>query len=236
MTHTRETRGRASEIKFIVDAAVGERVRRWAREHLDADPFGGGPLGDEYRTSSLYLDTAEQAVFHRRGSFGRAKYRIRRYDSSDTVFLERKLRQPRLLIKRRTEVPITDLSLLEVPDAADWAGRWFAQRLRVRGLQAACHLSYHRVARGLATADGPLRLTVDDRLQAAPALGLRPGEDAGVPPLAILPGRMIVEMKFRDQAPMLFKRLVEEFRLTPMRTSKYRLGIEAMQGQVAAVS
>jgi hypothetical protein len=235
MTHTRETRGRASEIKFIVDAAVGERVKQWAREHLEADPHGGGPFGDEYLTASLYFDTAEQAVFHRRGSFGRAKYRIRRYDSNATVFLERKLRQPRLLIKRRTEMPLSDLAFLEAADAADWAGRWFAQRLRVRGLQPACHLSYYRVARGLATPAGSWRLTVDDRLQAAPPLGLCPGEAADVTPLAILPGRMIVEMKFRDQAPMLFKRLVEEFRLTPARTSKYRLGIEAMQAQAIAV-
>ena len=232
MTHTRETRGRASEIKFIVDAAVGERIRTWARDHLAADPFGGGPFGDGYQISSLYFDTVEQAVFHRRGSFGRAKYRVRRYDSSDTVFLERKLRKPRVLIKRRTEVPLADLRHLEAPASADWAGCWFERRLRVRGLQVACHLSYHRVARELTTPEGPLRLTVDDLLHAAPAQGLRLGV-SGVP---ILPGRMIVELKFRDQAPMLFKRLVEEFRLTPARTSKYRLGVEAMQGQPLAAS
>ncbi len=235
MTHTRETRGRASEIKFIVDRLTGERIRTWAREHLEADPFGGGPFGDEYQTSSLYFDTAEQAVFHRRGSFGRAKYRIRRYDSSATVFLERKLRKPRVLIKRRTEVVADDLAYLESPAPSDWAGRWFEQRVRVRGLHVACQLSYHRVARGLMTPGGPVRLTVDDALRAVPAEGLRLGGDraGGVP---ILGDRMIVEMKFRDQPPLIFKRLVEEFRLTPAKTSKYRLGIEAMQGPAIAVS
>ena len=106
MTHTQEVRWRASEIKFVVDADTGERIRSWARSFLEPDPHGAGAFGDEYRTSTLYFDTAEGDVFHQRGSFGRAKYRIRRYGRSDVIFLERKLRQPGLLVKRRTEAPL----------------------------------------------------------------------------------------------------------------------------------
>ncbi len=65
-----------------------------------------GPFGDEYRTTSVYYDTPAYDVFHRRGSFGRSKYRIRRYGDEQTVFLERKLRQPAVLAKRRTSLSL----------------------------------------------------------------------------------------------------------------------------------
>ena len=87
--HTRETRGLASEIKFLVDPGTGSRIRDWARARLQPDPYGEGPFGDEYRTTSLYFDTPEFDVFRRRGSYGRSKYRIRRYDGEAGAFLER---------------------------------------------------------------------------------------------------------------------------------------------------
>ena len=102
MVNTRETRTAACEIKFLIEPVVAWRLREWARAHLVADPYGRGPYGDEYKISSLYFDTERLDVFHRRRSHGRAKYRIRRYGDSNVVFLERKLRKPRILIKRRT--------------------------------------------------------------------------------------------------------------------------------------
>src|SRR6187549_2491358 len=89
---TREIRDSASEIKFTVDAATGARIRDRARHLLAPDPWASGPAADEYTTSTLYFDTADFAVYGRRGSYRRAKYRIRRYGESDMVFLERKLR------------------------------------------------------------------------------------------------------------------------------------------------
>ncbi len=91
-----------SEIKFLVTPAVAPRIREWARTYFEADPHGGGRYADEYDISTLYFDTQHLDVFHQRGSYGRAKYRVRRYGNADVVFLERKLRQPGILIKRRT--------------------------------------------------------------------------------------------------------------------------------------
>ena len=75
-------------------------------------------------------------MFHRRGSFGRAKYRIRRYGDSPMIFLERKLRQPGVLIKRRTQAP---LDVLEHDrDACEWRhwpGSWFDRRVAARRLE-----------------------------------------------------------------------------------------------------
>ena len=88
------------------------RIRERARQLLLARPVGQRASADEYTTSTLYFDTTDFAVYGRRGSYRRAKYRIRRYGQSDMVFLERKLRTSDCLTKRRTTVRIEDLPLL----------------------------------------------------------------------------------------------------------------------------
>ena len=122
----REIRESAFEIKFVVNQDTGQRIRERARTLLAADPWASsGPASDEYTITSLYFDTPDLAVYNRRGSYRRAKYRIRRYGQSDVVFLERKLRTKDLLTKRRTNVRLEDLPLLlSDDDAADgtWAG------------------------------------------------------------------------------------------------------------------
>jgi hypothetical protein len=224
--HARETRPFASEVKFIVDHPTGAAIRHWVRMQLDADPHGGGPFKDEYRTTSLYFDTDQGDVFHRRRSFGRSKYRVRRYEALPYVFLERKLRKPGILVKRRTTIAIDDLSRLgnDGPDPY-WPGDWFHRRVLLRRINPVCQLSYSRIARFARTAEGPVRLTLDNDLCVAPADDLRFSDNAGRPVLA---DRMILELKYRRHVPAIFKQLVETFALEPQRTSKYRLGIAAL--------
>ena len=214
----------SSEIKFVLDAAHGEQVRAWARRHLEPDPHGSGPWSDDYLTTTLYLDTPDYDVFFRRGSNGRAKYRIRRYGSSDTVFLERKLRTAKALIKRRTLVPMADIARLAHGHAPEWEGSWLQRRMAARQLRPMCQISYHRMARGLGTATGPIRLTVDESLLVGPIETLRFGEPPATP---FFGGRVIVEMKYRAALPHLFKSLIEELKIAPARVSKYRLGMVA---------
>jgi hypothetical protein len=155
MAETRETRAFASEIKFVVDPAVADRVRVWARQHLQPDPHGGGTHGDEYRTTSLYFDTPALDVLNRRGSYGRAKFRVRRYADRDVVFLERKLR----------------------------TGRWMTRRLAVRRLAPVCQVAYRRMARGVEAAAGHARLTLDEAIHVTAVNGLRFSAAVGVPVL-----------------------------------------------------
>jgi hypothetical protein len=225
-------RAGASEIKFIVDAALAGRIRDWARHHLDADPHGGGPASDEYQTTSLYFDTAAFDVFHRRGSFGRAKYRIRRYGEANVdgaVFLERKLRKPNLLVKRRTRIRERDLVLLDGPVPVEWDGRWLHRRIAVRQLRPMCQIAYSRTARIVETPTGLARLTIDESLSAQPIDSIRFRAEPGTP---FLNGRRIVELKFRAALPAIFKRLIEEMALAPVTASKYRLGMTAI-GRIA---
>jgi VTC domain len=233
MAHIREVRPAAREVKFVIDAAKAARIRQWARTHLEPDIHGSGPFGDEYRTTSVYFDTDAFDVFHRRGSFGRSKYRIRRYDDAETVFLERKMRQPAVLAKRRTIVALEALPRLIDPMVdADWPGHWFYRRVAARRLRPVCQVAYRRMARVAQRNGEQIRLTLDSDLVALP-----PGPSPvpavhGLMAALALPERHILEMKYRCAPPAIFLQLVEEFRLAPQSASKYRLGVVAT-GQVA---
>src|SRR3954469_22580448 len=122
-TEIRENRAFAAEIKFFVPADRVDALRDWARLRLGPDPYGGGPHGDTYETNSLYFDTSDFDVFHRRGSYGRSKYRVRRYGQSNALFFERKLKTRDLVSKRRSIVDLHDLpQLARLQPKKGWAG------------------------------------------------------------------------------------------------------------------
>jgi hypothetical protein len=225
-TDTRERREFASEVKFLVSPALADQIRGWARGRLAPDPHAVGPQGDAYRITSLYFDTEQSDVFHRRGSYGRAKYRIRRYGESEIVFLERKLKTRGLLAKWRSTVTLDELERLagDEPERG-WSGFWFHRRLQARGLGPICQVSYDRTARVTMTRNGPIRLTLDENLRAVPAAGLWFSERERA---AFLEDCVILELKFRRETPALFKYLVEEFALNPRPFSKYRLAAESL--------
>jgi hypothetical protein len=194
---------------------------------MAADPHGTGPFGDEYDSTTVYFDTTGHDVFHRRGSFGRAKYRVRRYGRGDAVFLERKLRTPRLVVKRRTRIALDEVPRLAHPGSEEWAGRWFERRVSARCLQPVCQVSYRRMARGGEAAGGPIRLTLDAAVLATAADAVAFARDSDTP---VLPDLLILELKFRNEAPALFKRLVGDLALTPRVASKYRCAVSALTG------
>lgn len=228
-TEIREQRPFAAEVKFLLTPAQADAIRDWVRPRLTPDPYGSGEGGDRYTTTSLYCETEAQDVFFRRGSFGRSKYRIRRYSTSDMVFLERKLRTKDLLSKRRSLVPIDELRHLGDAGVAwpnGWPGAWFGHRVAARRMGPVCQVAYDRVARLAATPYGIARLTMDAHIRAWPTerFEFQSGESQPV-----LTDRVILEMKYRVEMPAVFKALVEEFRLSPDRVSKYRLSMSALR-------
>ncbi len=226
VVNTRETRDFARELKFLVDKTQAPALREWARAHLAPDHFGGGPHGDEYTTTSLYFETPGFDVYHRNGSYGRSKFRIRRYGESDVVFLERKFRTSRLLAKRRTTVPIVEMDQLagEAP-VASWPGYWFHRRVLLRRLNPLIQMSYDRTARVGMASFGTMRMTVDTNLRVLPMPDRAFIPGVGFP---LIEGQCIVELKYRVEVPALFKQLVESFKLAPSRVSKYRVGLGAL--------
>ena len=217
---SRENRLFAHEMKFLLPSSLAEPVRAWARARLEPDPNADVTSGDSYRITSIYFDTADFRVFRQQGSYGRAKYRIRRYNCSPTVFLERKLRTRGIVTKRRTLMPISDLARLHE------AGRWFHRRIAARAMSPVCLVSYDRIALMTVRSDEPVRLTMDFALCAAPASDLSFRPDAASIPLQ--QGYSVLELKFRFAMPSLFKELLGEFQLCPQSVSKYRLAVPAL--------
>ena len=221
-----EKRHAAYELKFLVPTPVAENALNWARRHLAPDPQAGDGNGDGYRVNSLYFDTNGLDVYQRRGSYGKAKYRVRRYGAEDGIFLERKLKAKGLVSKRRTRVPDREILLLSAMDpTADWVGYWFRRRLHARRLLPQCQIRYQRVARVGETPGGAVRLTLDRDICSFSTDQYQVSENGGW--LAILPDKCILELKFRLGLPALFKSLIDELNLRPEPVSKYRLSIQA---------
>lgn len=221
-----EHRASAAEMKFLVDAVLGPAIRSWARARLGPDPHGTGEFGDQYQTTSVYFDTSDHDVFYRRGSYGRSKFRLRRYDCGDVMFLERKLTRPGRVTKRRTRIARDELERLarSEPDR-HWRGSWFLRRVRLRSLAPVCQVSYQRTARVAAREQGLIRLTLDEHVRALPLDSLMFRSGTGMP---ILDGRLILELKYPVEMPEVFRELVETFALVPQTASKYRLGMVAL--------
>lgn len=224
---TVERREFASEIKFLIPPDRVESVRAWARTHLQADPNGTGPDHDTYGITSLYFDTSHFDVFRGSGSFGRSKYRVRRYNGNETVFLERKTKTRTWVSKRRSLVGVETLPMLKgTTPAGDWPGFWFHRRVLGRQLHPVCQISYLRTAR-VGMAEGhPIRLTLDRDLKASARVAHSFDDPhAGTP---LLDQKWILELKYRHALPALFKRLITELAPAPQRISKYRLAVTAL--------
>jgi hypothetical protein len=220
-----EKRDAAYEIKFLLPSPLAGAVMTWARRELAPDPHAeeGGP--DGYRVNSLYFDTPGLDVYQRKGSYGKAKYRVRRYGSERSIFLERKLKSRGLVSKRRTRIPDEELRRLGVEELEpEWVGYWFRRRLVARRLFPRCQIRYQRVARVGMTPSGPVRLTIDRNVCAFASGDYGIHESASWTPL--LPEQCILELKFRLEMPPMFKSLLEEFSLAPQPVSKYRLSIQ----------
>lgn len=228
----RETRDFAFESKFLLSREQADVVMQWARQHLLADPHGGGDYADAYRVSSVYYDTPQFAVYRRQGSYGRSKYRVRRYGENQRVFAERKTKTDVQVSKRRSLIPIEELILLQSTAHREWPGYWFQRRVLLRNLLPVCHIEYARVARTLQSETGPCRLTLDHEVQARACSQALFPVSLNTPPLPSVPllrdKPYILELKYRYALPMLFRQLLIEFAPRPQRISKYRLAVETL--------
>lgn len=221
-----ESAGGVKEIKFPLSADLIAPVLEWMRTTIPPDPHGEGEHGDAYFVQSVYLDTPEFHVFHRRGSYARAKFRIRRYNEMDRIFLERKMKRSGTVRKRRVLVPPEDLGHFGVElNGARWPGRWFHDRLAVRRLAPVIQMSYRRIARLGRVGNDYLRVTMDRELRATPTARFvvpQPvtGDD-------LLRGGAVLEVKYDHGVPGPVKQLMERYGLEPSGLSKYRLGVQS---------
>lgn len=216
------TLGRAFELKFLLPLERAEVIETWARRYLTPDSHGDAGT---YRIVSVYCDTPAFDVFHRTPGYRRSKFRLRRYGSSECVFLERKQRKGDRVRKQRVQLPGDELPLLgatELPP--DWIGAAFREKLIRRGLRPTCQVGYQRTAFTGLAAGAPVRLTLDRDLIGVPASGW------AVPPLeqgqSLAPEGALLELKFHVTMPELFRNLLAQIPTQTGRLSKYRTCVE----------
>jgi hypothetical protein len=220
----------AFELKFLVTPGQALAIEERARRLLVLDPHADPALGGAYETTTLYLDTSDRSILHRLAPARRRKHRLRRYGAAEAIFLERKTRWNDRVRKRRTAILQEELLLLPGPlSQPTWAAHWFQRQTQARRLEPTCLLTYERLAYVGLHAGQPMRLTFDRNLRGELARGW------SVPPVeateALLPDRVICELKFRLTLPPLFRDIVQEFQLMPGAVSKYRI---FMQRSVAS--
>jgi hypothetical protein len=228
MKHTSETRWQATELKFLVTPDCASRLKEWSLRHLEMDPHASPKTDNGYLITTLYCDTPGFDVFHRNGSYGHAKYRVRRYGRGEEIFLERKLKNHDMVVKRRSIVAVEELAKLHggTKPNPEWDGYWFHRRVVARSLRPVCQVAYHRTARVGASQAGPVRLTIDRNLHAKTTEGVV--FDHTEQGTNLLDDRFIVEMKFRERLPELFQRAIDEFGLRPRTISKYKLAAKRL--------
>jgi len=218
--------GIAFELKFELALDDVLRMKAWACRHLRPDPHG---QDGHYRVTSVYCDTPEFDVFYRAAGYRSSKLRLRRYGTAPFVFLEQKLRNGDKVSKRRVEVTPEELPLLasymagQTPPAG-WEAGWFLDRALKKRFAPVCRVGYDRTAfYGTAGGQG-VRLTIDQNLIGVPAQGweaqpLPEGHE-------LLPGSALLELKFQDSIPELFRGLLSELPAQTARVSKFRRCIQ----------
>lgn len=210
--------GDAFEIKFRLTTEEAQRAEAWARQHLQPDAHGENGV---YHTTSLYLDTPFLDIYHKTPGYRRSKYRLRRYGALEWVHLERKIRRGDRVRKHRATVSLSEVSRLLDADS----GGWFGDRVRQRLFRPVCWIGYTRTAFLSATANGPLRLTLDRSvLGTAATTWTVPPRIDGRP---LLPDEVILELKYRNNLPILFHDLLAMLPTRLTGVSKYGRCVEA---------
>lgn len=215
------------ELKFLLGEATAALVTEWAREHMARDPVAACDEREMYPVHSVYLDTPTLGVFGRTGALRTRKYRLRRYGNEDTIWLERKAKVRGRVKKRRTAISEAELACLyEQQPPAHWAGQWFRRRVQLRQLHPVCSVTYERFARVGLTPEGPIRLTLDRAIGGSATQGVN-GQCWEVPRgsldgLQQLSGLCVLELKYPTTLPALFKGVMSDFQLEPLRVSKFR--------------
>lgn len=219
----------AYEVKFLIGESVAQAVARSLEELLRPDPHADPRRGGAYRVTTYYFDTPDWDVLRAVGRHRRRKYRLRQYGDSVDYFVERKTKNGQQVRKLRDAVEAVRLPAVVDPAADEQApGGWFGRQLGRWRLSPTCRIRYERQAFYGVVADGPIRLTFDRSLVAAPVAGWslqpladeRPADES----------RVICEFKFRGAMPSVFKQAVERFQLEPSGFSKYRQGMSRFQG------
>jgi VTC domain len=219
----------AYEMKFLISRELAAQIQEWSRSHLERDPYANPQRNDSYEIHTLYLDSPNKDMFHRREGYRNEKYRLRNYAQSKQLYLEHKKRRGDRVSKIRSEMELQHWPhTFHRENGHTAALHQYKQTLQAKQLVPSCRMSYERAAYMASDAQGVLRLTLDRHIR-----GELTNDWQFLPVMAgtnILEEAVICELKFRDTLPQRFKSLIAEFQLQPSAVSKYRRFIQNVLG------
>lgn len=241
----RSDAGRAVELKFIVDLPTAEQIRSRAGEELLVDPFANSDTAT-YGVSSYYLDTLEFDIYHRTQLLNGTKYRFRNYDAGSEVFLERKVRRQGIVSKQRYPVNLQELRDRQALTLPVWA------EIGEFCLAPSMSVHYTRSAYFKPNVLTPFRVTIDVDLtrhsyrtddpnlpswtvlsnDIAESRGPRNKSESRIP---MLVDRAVVEFKFMDSLPKQLISWLEDFKIAPIKFSKYRNAVNEFHREAEIV-
>lgn len=208
-------------MKFLLDPARAAELERLLQGSLSLDPHADLAHGNSYSLTTLYCDTPELSVFHRRGRYRLFKFRLRRYGASGRIYLERKSKRRLEVRKRRAVVGLGEIERFqESPNGNGWAGAWYHSQLIRNRFQPVCLLHYDRVAYFGPGEHGALRLTFDRNITGT--LANTWSFEQSADPYRLFADQVVCELKYRGPLPALFKSAIESLQLMPLGVSKYR--------------
>ncbi len=216
---------RAYEVKFLLTEAVSRKVEAIFEGVLQPDPHADRALGGMYTVTSLACDGPDFHVYFRDRKARNRKYRVRRYGSAESVFLERKHSRKGRVRKRRVEANIGDLLVIGEDHAAHASQNWFVRELRMQDLSPVCRMRYMRRAIFGASAQGPVRVTFDRDIVGSVSRAWsmeQQGEER-----SLLEGLVICEFKFNDSMPTMLRDAMDQLGLEATGVSKYRTCVRA---------
>ncbi len=230
------------EFKYVLSAKKRKEVESDLFYFLDVDPFAKDIPDNRYFVRSLYFDDPVLSSHFDKidGLKTRSKFRLRTYtrdlDDPAPKFLEIKGRHNNLVFKHRTPIDgdgvnwcnirgtalaETLLSKAQPSDIRDQ----FAYEFYRKRLQPVALIDYRRRPY-VSKYDPGFRVTFDEELQVTHTDKLFPGHS--VQPRWIMPGRTVIEVKFRHHLPSWFHRVIQAHELQRRSISKICSGLTAL--------
>lgn len=225
------------ELKYIIDEATFQHLFFELRPVLHADIYSQPQQGDDYsryHIRSLYFDDAgKSGIFDKlTGADPRHKFRIRIYNHSDKVIrLEKKIKRGRMTRKHSTALSRGQVDRLLAGDVEcllenvdlqgkkflPLAGEFYAD-MRTRLLRPQLLVDYERLP--LTWPDGNVRITFD-RFLSTGFFRQDLWDDAAALQPVLVPGQMIMEVKYDHFLPDFIRTLLPLAGASPLAVSKY---------------
>lgn len=227
------------ELKYIIPEWQVDAVHDAIEPFCVLDPNSARAPSRQYAIQSLYLDTMNRDLFRisRERRPRRWKARIRRYDGSDTVFLEVKNKDHDMVKKSRAKIPAAgwvERVYGPLHPNATPAERLFCQRLERYHLVPTLMVHYLREA-WMSTVDSYARVTFDRQVVCQPwddwSLDADPRNwlalDSSRSMLSV-PQGVVLELKCLSAVPRWLSNVIRNAGLQKARYSKYCKGIERL--------